>query len=59
MSFLLEITSFEKSHSIYLPTSISQRGITRLEVPRDDAPIGGGGCGGGEIDGGLMVNDDE
>ena len=46
--------------SIYLPASISQRGITRLEVLRDDALIvGGGGGGGGEIDGGLMVNDDK
>ncbi len=42
---------------VSIPTSVSQSGITRLEVPRDDARIGGDD--GGEIDGGLIVNDDE
>ena len=42
---------------VSIPTSVSQSGITRLEVPRDDARIGGDD--GEEIDGGLIVNDDE
>lgn len=36
-------------------TGVSQRGITRLEVSRSDGRVGGGE----EMDGGLMVSDDE